>query len=154
MPRGVDIGEAIGRALSGGLGAYSAHQDEQRQTARQAELDRRAQQREEVEIMLRQAGILRDEQRYQQRRKDDAAGVVAETLDPWSDVSDETFSTLEGTPYAGRVQSKTEIPVRRHDPTTGALGEEIAGEDYRVWTPTAAESRSLNDRRIAEERRA
>ena len=149
MPRGMDIGAAIGRAISGVGDLYQRNQAQKKQDEQAAAREKFDQLRMELEDMYRQAGMLREDrreqredERYQQGRKDQTAAVTASTLtgdqelDPW------TVGQLEGTPQEGRIGKRQTLPSRTI-PETGIDIQDEGGDPFNVWQPTAAEQRGL-----------
>lgn len=144
---GADIGIGIGRALSGSYKAYT--DDKQREFEKQKEEAQQAleQKRLEVEQTLEKLRGAREDSRYEQNRRDDSAKEIASTIDPWSEVDDQTATALQGTPYEGRIASRKTLPSTSGDPfNPDDATSDPGGHPYRVWTPTAAETRQTKTR--------
>lgn len=140
--RGLDIGRAVGEGIRGGVGVYQDRQKQQHDDAQLAARQKFEQMQMELRLMMEQAGILREDTRYQQGRKDAAAAVTASTLSPWQEVDPETAASLEGTPQEGRISRRQTLPSRTIPEMGGAQSSDPGGDPFNVWTPTAAEQRT------------
>lgn len=155
MPQGNDFGVAIGEAIKAGFGGYASERNRQDESAREQQRLKLEQTRLEVQKMLEEAGIARqerldarDESRFNMGRRDDVAAVKAATLDPWGDVSESDAEILRGTPQEARMGRRRTLPSR---PLIEGFGAPDAGGDEHggmVWQPT------VEDRELAEAKNA
>lgn len=152
---GIDIGLALGRAVSGGWGAYQADQKQKSDDDEKRRRDELEQKRIELEQMLAKVRDDRDTARYEQGRRDDKAQEVSSTLDPWQEVDPGTAAQLQGTPFEGRVSKRTTLPSSTIPGVPdGATQSDPGGDSYSVWTPTVAEMRQQKQRQDTETDRA
>jgi len=136
---------AIAGALSGGVSGYSFMEDlerEERERRNRTNMQGLELMGQDAERMHRADRERIGDERYNDTRRRENAGVMASLLEPNQDIDEGMFADLEGTPFEARVNTTSTLPSRTV-PGTGVNINDAGGRTSRTWRPTAAQSKTM-----------